>query len=319
MFLPEIKSTLDEDISILIKVDNHHDFYLCECGDASGLTGSECQKIAAIFISHTHLDHFTNFDWILRHQLRTEKKVVICGPKNIARQVQAKIKAFTWNLIPHEILQYEIWEIRSENEIRLFRLLPIEWSLHQVGTITNGELYRNNRFQVKFAILDHRIDSIAYLFQEKDHTIIDLEGTGLTGGPWVRELKNAFENQLPQAPIEIDGKNHQAKDLFHLLNIKKGDTLGVIMDHAASPENHQKIKALFQGCNKVFIECFYRNEDEELARENFHSYAEKSGSIMRECGVGEAIPIHFSGKYKGEEINALIAEFESSFKNVVLK
>ncbi len=48
MFLPEIKSEPSEDISILIKLDNHSDFYLCECGQASRLTVKDCQQTTAI-------------------------------------------------------------------------------------------------------------------------------------------------------------------------------------------------------------------------------------------------------------------------------
>lgn len=66
MFQAEIKSKEDEDICILVRPDNHPWNYLCDCGDASGLTVKECQDTRAIFISHTHFDHFCNFDWILQ-------------------------------------------------------------------------------------------------------------------------------------------------------------------------------------------------------------------------------------------------------------
>ena len=68
MILPELKSKIGEDISILVRLDNHTPSYICECGDASELTLKECQNTEGIFISHTHIDHFINFDQILRHQ-----------------------------------------------------------------------------------------------------------------------------------------------------------------------------------------------------------------------------------------------------------
>ncbi|MEL6834014.1 MAG: hypothetical protein AAFP77_13560 [Bacteroidota bacterium] len=61
-----VKSQENEDISILVKADNHSFNYICDCGDASDLTIRECQDTAAIFLSHTHIDHFVNFDFILR-------------------------------------------------------------------------------------------------------------------------------------------------------------------------------------------------------------------------------------------------------------
>ena len=79
--------------SILFRPDNHPWQYLCECGEASDLTVKEIQNLHAIFMSHLHIDHFINFDKILRLQLGIGRKVVICGPKGIAKQVQSKIEA----------------------------------------------------------------------------------------------------------------------------------------------------------------------------------------------------------------------------------
>ena len=93
MFQPEVKSKIGEDISILVKVDNHPWNYLCECGDASGLRVKEVQNCNAVFISHTHIDHFVNFDAVIRHQIGVQRRIVICGPKGIAQQVQSKIKS----------------------------------------------------------------------------------------------------------------------------------------------------------------------------------------------------------------------------------
>jgi len=51
MFLPEVKSKANENISILLKIDNHSYNYICECGDASGLTVKECQSTASAKIA----------------------------------------------------------------------------------------------------------------------------------------------------------------------------------------------------------------------------------------------------------------------------
>lgn len=61
MFNAEVKSKIEEDICILVNLDNHPWNYLCECGNASDLTVKEVQNSNAIFISHTHIDHFVNF------------------------------------------------------------------------------------------------------------------------------------------------------------------------------------------------------------------------------------------------------------------
>ena len=309
MFLPELKSKVGEDICILIKLDNHSANYICECGDASLLGVKDCQNTDAIFISHTHIDHFSNFDTILRHQLGIKRSVIICGPEGIAEQVQSKIRSYTWNLVEENAVRYEIREILDYNHIKVSALFPPKWELKDLGKLENEPIFKNDRFKVNYTILDHKIPSIAFLFQEKNTVSIDLSSSNFKGGKWINELKQAFVSQHGEKKIMIDGIAHSAKDLFPLLKIKKGDTLGIIMDHAANAANHDKIKALFNGSNKVFIECFYAERDKEFAALNFHSYSIESAKIMKQCNVTKPIPVHFSRKYKEQEINDLMAEF----------
>ncbi len=309
MFLPELKSEFDEDICILIKLDNYSYNFICECGDASLLTVKDCQDTEAIFISHTHIDHFVNFDFVLRHQIGIRRRVVICGPKGITRQVQSKIKGYQWNLIEEDAITYEIREIVTEGHIQRSEIKPPIWDVIPIEDSSEDVLYCNKRFHVEYTILDHKTPSVAYLFKENDTIKINIGKSEFKGGSWVRELKMAFETKDNQCKINIEGKTFEAQDLYHLLEVKKGDTLGVIMDHAANESNHQKIATLFQNCNKAFIECFYKSEDKEFANVNFHSYSTASAEIMKKCGVKEAIPVHFSRKYKQEEIKELIEEF----------
>lgn len=314
MFLPEIKSAPTEDISILIKLDNHADVYLCECGQASNLTVKDCEQATVIFISHTHIDHFINFDTILRHQQGTGKKVIICGPKGITQQVQSKIKAYTWNLIGADSIQYEIREIIDAKTIIKSLLCPPLWEIEALPTSNAQKLYENDRFFVNFTILDHKIPSIAYKFIERDTVNINIAKSDFRGGPWINDLKKAFLSQNNEAIITVAEKEFPAKDLFYLLEVKKGDTLGIIMDHAANEENHHKINHLFKDTNQVFIESYHLAEDVELAAKNYHSYSKASGEIMRKCGVKQATPVHFSRRYNEEEISLLKTEFETAFR-----
>jgi len=50
MFQSEIKSQLNEDISILVQLDNHPWNYICECGDASNWTVKEVQNANAVHL-----------------------------------------------------------------------------------------------------------------------------------------------------------------------------------------------------------------------------------------------------------------------------
>jgi len=311
MFQSEVKSKIDEDISILVKMDNHPYNYICECGDASNLTVKEIQNANAIFISHTHIDHFVNFDSIIRHQIGIQRRVVICGPKGIALQVQARIKSYTWNLIHKDAIIYEIREVIADDKIIIYEVTPPIWELKEIGLLNNNILFKEKSFIVSGVLLNHKTPSLSYKFIENDSIKIDIKSSGFKGGKWVNELKEAFKNTIENQKIEIEGKQYIAKELFHLLHIQKGDTLGIIMDHAASEENHCKIKSHFSKSRRVYIESFYKNEDKEQATLNYHSYSSMSAKIMKESNVLEAIPVHFSRKYDKTDIEALITEFKS--------
>jgi ribonuclease Z len=312
MLQAEIKSLLKEDISILITIPNSGKHYLCDCGEASLLTVKEVQSISAVFISHTHIDHFSNFDGIFRHQIGSGEKVVICGPKNIHQQVEARLKSYTWNLIDEKAIEYEIREIVSEDEINIYTLRPPYWNLELINT--QNFLFEDEYVNVDFAILDHKTDSIAYLFKEKDSVTFNENASGFRKGKWISELKTAFENNAGDKEIEIEGNLYKTSELFHLLTRNAGYKLGVIMDHAADEGNYEKIRAVFGGANLVYIESFYKDTDQEFAKINYHSFASASGKIMNECKVKEAIPIHFSRRYTESDQKEIETAFYKAFR-----
>jgi ribonuclease Z len=312
MLQAEIKSLLKEDISILIKVPNSGKHYLCDCGEASLLTVKEVQSISAVFISHTHIDHFSNFDGIFRHQIGSGEKVVICGPKNIHQQVEARLKSYTWNLIAENAIEYEIREIVSKEEINVYSLRPPHWNLELIST--QDFLFEDEYINVDFAILDHKTDSIAYLFKEKDSVTFNEEASGFRKGKWISEMKTAFEKNDVDKEIEIEQTMYKAADLFHLLTRNAGYKLGVIMDHAVDQNNYKQIKNVFGEADLVYIETFYKDTDQEFAKINYHSFASASGKIMNECGVKEAIPIHFSRRYTESDQKEIETAFYQAFR-----
>lgn len=314
MFRPEVKSKIGEDIAILVKLDNHPWNYLCECGDASALTVKEYQNCNAVFISHTHMDHFANFDAVLRHQIGMQRKVTICGPEKIARQVQSRIRSYNWNLVEADAICYEVREVLSTGETLVFELAPPLWALQPQKSIAGNTIFEHKDFKVTAVLLDHKTPVLAYKFEEPDRIKIDLSSSGFQGGKWVKDLKLAFEQQDKTAQITIDGKDYVAATLFHLLHVQKGDSVGIIMDHAANEENHAKIRQHFEGCRIVFMESFYKAEDKALADLNYHSYSTMSAKVMRAANVQMPVPVHFSRKYSEQEVQELIAEFELALK-----
>lgn len=315
MFRAEVKSKIGEDICILVNLDNHPWNYLCECGNASDLTVKDVQNSNAIFISHTHIDHFVNFDAVIRHQIGIQRRIIICGPKGIAQQVQSKLKSYTWNLIEKGAIIYEIREVLSENEINVVEVEPPLWELTEKGRLQTNVIFEEKSFFVTAILLNHKIPTLAYKFKENDTIKIDIQASGFKGGKWVQDLKDAFEKKDSTRIVSIEGKDYHSSELFHLLHVQEGDSVGIIMDHAVNEENHSKIKEHFFKTRNVFIESFYKKEDREHAELNYHSYSSMSGKIMRQTQVKEAVPVHFSRKYTADDIQLLIEEFETELNH----
>jgi ribonuclease Z len=299
-----LKNLPTEDICIQLSIDNHARQYLCECGSASLLGKKDCLNLAAIFISHTHIDHFVNFDTVLRHQLGSGMRVVLCGPKGIAKQLQAKFRAYNWNLIAENELQYEIREIQNEHRIKTYQISPPKWNLQVIGDLEGPVLYQNEAVKVRFTILDHGTPSIAYSFQEPDVVNFLQNESPFAPGPWVKMAKAAFLANNPEMSINIQGQNYPAAELFPYFRLKTGYHLGVVMDHLASDANH----------DQVFIETYYLNEDKELALQNRHSYAQASAEVMRKAEVKNATPVHFSRRYTEEDIQVIQREFKAALE-----
>lgn len=313
MIQATLKNLPTEDICIHLSIDNHAQQYLCECGSASLLTKKDCLNLGAIFISHTHIDHFVNFDTVLRHQLGTGMRVVVCGPKGIAKQLQAKLRAYNWNLIAENELVYEIREIQNEQSIKVYNVHPAKWNLQLVGERKGPVVFANEAVEVRYTVLDHGTPSIAYLFSEPDTVNFQQMEAPFAPGPWIKAAKAAFQANEPTTIIHLKEQDCPAGDLFPYFKLRMGYRFGAVMDHAASAANHRKILATFRDADEVMIETYYLNQDQALALQNRHSYAELSAQIMRKAGVKKAVPVHFSRRYKEDEIAQIQEEFNRVF------
>jgi ribonuclease Z len=316
MLIATLKSLPGEDICLQISLPNRRWSYLCDCGYASQLTIKDCKNTEGIFISHTHLDHFSHFDTVFRHQLPVPRKVVISGPKGIAHHLQHKLLAYNWEAltVEDEAVFYEVREIVREGEINIYELNAPLWHLNFLREYKSLEIYENEAISVKYRVLNHKIDCIAYVFEEKPKIRLS-EASPYPPGSWVSELKKAYKQKNKDAFIEIGQKKIRAETLFPYLSFEGGDKIAYVMDHLPSPENHQKIIELCQGADSLFIEAYFKHCELDLALHHHHSTAKLSGQVARLAQAKQLFPVHFSRRYKGAEIEEIIAECLESFKN----
>jgi len=203
-------------------------------------------------------------------------------------------------------------EIQETGKILIYELQIPEWEPKLVGRMEGPILYENEVFKARYTLLSHgSIPSVAYLFEEPSR--VKIAKFPYKPGPWIRQLKEAYEAGRQELEIEIDGQPHSSLDLFQHLYEEPGRRVGFVMDHLGCEENHLKIIQLCQGADTLFIEAYYRNIDSEMALKNDHSTAKLSGEVARRAGVKEVQPCHFSRRYH-QQVEEVIEECLQAFK-----
>src|SRR5215212_8647630 len=92
---------------------------LFDLGDLGPLSSRELLRVSHAFVSHAHMDHFSGFDRLLRVCLHRPDPLHLLGPPGFIQQVEHKLRAYTWNLlgadsIDFRIIAEEFWGDRIE-------------------------------------------------------------------------------------------------------------------------------------------------------------------------------------------------------------
>ncbi len=72
---------------------------LFDLGEINALATRKVLRLSHIFVSHTHMDHFTGFDRMLRICLGRDKTIHLYGPEGFVERVEHRLASYTWNLV----------------------------------------------------------------------------------------------------------------------------------------------------------------------------------------------------------------------------
>lgn len=305
---------------------------LFDLGDIRALPTRKILRVTDVFISHTHMDHFADFDWLLRICLGREKRLRLFGPPGFIDRVEHKLGAYTWNLVDNyeTDLVLAVTELHPGDEGRqaVFRCRrTFAREEEAVGRLPGGILIDEPGWQVRGALLDHGTPCLGFAAVEKQHVNIwknRLEALGLPVGPWLRQLKQAVLAELPaDTPIRVwrrQGGTMQERQLLlgelttAVVRIAPGQKISYIVD-VGFRSNADKIKTLIQNSTMLFIEAAFLEEEAAMAAQKYHLTARQAGQLAREAGVKQLMPIHFSPRYSDRE-QALRAEALAAFAGI---
>ncbi len=325
VFYPHLVDGPAGDPALYVRLAHRRESLLFDCGGLSRLPPREMSKIRHLFISHTHVDHFIDFDRLVRFFLYTDHHLRVYGPAGLAGKVGSRLAGYTWNLVdgyPFTITVHE-WSgdtvatcrFRARNAFRR----------EETGSLpcSNGRLLTTPAYHVTAVPLEHgSITTCAFALEEVLHVAIHkdaLERFGYRPGPWLtafKDLLRAEENSpaVVTVPLVAGGSaarpaNELASDIAHT---EPGMKVCYVTDASPSAENLTKIEGLARGAHLLAIEAPFAHVDLERARLRNHLTARIAGEVARRAGVSRCLFFHFSPRYQEADLD-LQAEAEQAF------
>jgi ribonuclease Z len=285
---------------------------LFDLGDLTALSARELSRVSHAFVSHTHMDHFAGFERLLRLCLHRLAPLHLIGPPGFLDRVEHKLRAYTWNLLDAESLDFRLtaaefdgariarWgEFRAQEAFRR-RPLP-------APALPGATLLDEAAFRVESVVLDHGTPCLAFAFQEKLRINVWREGLdqlGLPVGAWLNDAKEAMRRRAPDDSL-IQVSDDLSVPLGRLkqyaLRTTRGHRIAYVVDAAFHAANSAKIIALAGDADQLFIETAFLQEDAALAAERRHLTAAQAGMLAGQAGAARVVPFHFSPRYIGRE------------------
>jgi ribonuclease Z len=293
------------------------DAILFDLGELDSLSSRDILKISHVFVTHTHMDHFSGFDRLLRLFLGRNKTLSFYGPEGFINNVSGKLAGYSWNLVDRYDNSFSL----NITEIHPDRILCCRFSCQNrflpetpvVEKPFSSVLVEAPGWIISTVILDHSIPCLAFSIQEKLHVNIKkdrLEALGLEVGPWIMDFKQAlFAGNDPSSIFQvIDAKRPNGQISYELgwlsreiATITSGQKITYITDAVFSRANIEKMADLAKGSDHLFIEAAFLEAHRQIAEDKYHLTAWQAGTLAAMAGVRLFTIFHFSPRYIGQE------------------
>ena len=311
-FCPRLVNGPFDDPGLYIPFGFQNRAIMFDLGDVSALSSKDILKISHIFVTHTHMDHFTGFDRILRLMIGRNKTLYLYGPQGFIENVKGKLAGYTWNLVNNyaDSLTLEIAEIQTNKIIRQ-RFACKNGFIGQrqlIDSPFNDRILEENDISIDTALLDHGIPCLGFTITERFHINIIKNGLAalkLRPGPWLQVFKNSiYDDAEPSFRIEAESENSgkfvsiQLSELVDKIAlISPGQKVCYVADVAFSKTNIERIVKLAENSDHLFIEAAFLDQHQDKAELKNHLTAKQAGLIAGWAQVKQLTPFHFSPRY----------------------
>jgi len=334
LFQPLLVNDPFSDPVLYVDVRFERRAFLFDLGDVAALPARKLLRLSDVFVSHTHMDHFSGFDRLLRLALGRDRALSLYGPDGFIGQVEHRLASYSWNLVQNYPTDFTLLahEWRGDGTLRRARFrchARFQREDLEPRAIADGILLDEDEFRVRAARLDHDIPCLGYALEEKLHLNVwknRLAELGLPTGPWLRELKQRVRRGEPdESEVVIrwqdrDGAHQRKLPLGQLkqdiLEIVPGQKIAYVVDTVYSPENAVRIIDLVREADSLFIETVFLERDADRAASRYHLTARQAGAMARAAGAKHLEPLHFSPRYS-DTPEALRLEAMAAFSGEV--
>ncbi len=303
---------LQGDPAVYVGIKRSGDALLFDLGDLSALSHRELLKVKHVFVSHTHMDHFMDFDRLLRVHVPHKRQLNLYGPKGLATQVSFKLRAYTWNLIDEDQLDFVVTEWRPDetavvsyavNRRHDFKVIELQ-RRSVTGLVELVQLKDGSRVEV--VALDHKgIDSLAYRLRSPVSSKIDatrMQQDALKPGPWIKSLQSDYASKQLQGQLDVHGTAYDKQYLAdRYLQAKASVSLVYLTDVGFDRANLRSLSEAFTPSNILISECSFQREERQRALDKAHLTSLHAAMIGALLGVNDLQVFHVSNLYAGRE------------------
>ena len=287
------KPTLKRNVSALA-VARDGEWLLFDCGEGTQTqiirAGLSPSRLAAIFITHLHGDHFNGLAGLLSTMGmdRRERELTLVGPPGIGEYLN------TLERLKVLFVNYPL------------RLMELGREDLEPSTLTT--LFETREYAVLTAALDHRVFALGYRVAEKPRPgrfhLDRALALGVPPGPLFGRLQAGETIQLDDGrlirPADVLGEPRAGKSVTYCLDTRPcAASLG-----------------LARQADLLIHEATYASELEEEAKQYGHSTAAQAARTAKEAGARRLLLTHFSTRYA--DTAPLLEEARQIFPDSVL-
>jgi ribonuclease Z len=304
-FLPRLVNDPGGDPAVYVRIRHERQALLFDLGELGALTPRQILKLSHLFVSHCHIDHFIGFDHLLRTVLGRPLQLHLYGPPGFIGHVDGRLRGYCWNLVADYELVLHVTEFDATGRLATVAFVCADG--FAPGPVTTAEspgltIAATPQFQVRAALFDHAgIPCAGYRLEEPRQVNFRrdrLQAENWPRGPWLTTLRRAIRDGLADdIPLIIAGRRHTIGELREKLAIvAPGQVFGYLTDIAATHTARERIRTFLCGCDVLFCEAAFLENDRQRAHQTGHLTAREAAVIAAELGVRKLVLFHFSPK-----------------------